>query len=170
MPFRLGLAIALLSALAWTARADTTVTSRHYRVVDGDTIRVGDERIRLVGIDAPEREQECLTKEGGPWACGAAATRMLEELLAASAIGVTCVIEGEDRYQRLLGVCYAGSLLKGVDVQRALVLSGLAVAEYDPRYRADERRAKAEARGLWSGSFTRPKEWRAERRKGKKGN
>ena len=157
-------AVAALSALGCTAQADTVVSGRHYRVVDGDTIHIGEHKIRLLGIDAPEREQECRGANGGTWACGRGATAMLRNLLEGSAAGVSCVIEGEDRYRRLLGVCYAGSAGTGIDVQRALVRAGLAVAEYDARYRADESRAKSEKRGLWAGEFKRPRDWRAERR------
>ena len=47
-------------------------------VTDGDTLRIGPERIRLHGIDAPESAQSC--RAGGKtWACGAAATRALRE-------------------------------------------------------------------------------------------
>ena len=92
---------------------------------------------------------------------------MLTNLLTGSSTGVSCAIEGTDRYGRDLGVCYAGPVGTGIDVQKTLVLAGLAVAEYDTRYRAYERTAKAGRRGIWSGEFTRPKDWRAERRGGK---
>ena len=161
-------AVAALSALVWATPAtpaDTVVSGQHYRVVDGDTIHIGEHKIRLVGIDAPERNQPCRDASGGIWACGRAATAMLQNLLDASPTGVSCVIEGEDRYKRQLGVCYAGAAGIGIDVQRELVRAGLAVAEYDPRYRADERRAKSEKWGLWAGEFRRPKDWRADKRR-----
>ena len=43
-------------------------------VTDGDTLRLGAERVRLHGIDAPESKQTC--RAGGEtWRCGAAVTR-----------------------------------------------------------------------------------------------
>ena len=42
------------------------------RVIDGDTLGVSGQRIRLHGIDAPEKNQTCQI-EGTPWACGIAA-------------------------------------------------------------------------------------------------
>ena len=39
-------------------------------VVDGDTIRVGGETVRLFGIDAPEVEQACRRPGGEVWRCG----------------------------------------------------------------------------------------------------
>jgi endonuclease YncB( thermonuclease family) len=41
----------------------------YIRVTDGDTIRIGDRRIRLYGIDAPEIKQICL-KDNLEWKCG----------------------------------------------------------------------------------------------------
>ena len=60
------------------------------RAVDGDTIRVGGERIRLRGIDTPE-----LSEFDGP-----AAKRRLEELLHNGSIRI--VPHGRDVYNRLL--------------------------------------------------------------------
>jgi endonuclease YncB( thermonuclease family) len=46
----------VLIALAGMASADLTGS---LRVIDGDTVAIGDMRIRLHGIDAPERQQKC---------------------------------------------------------------------------------------------------------------
>lgn len=64
------------------------------RAVDGDTIRVGGERIRLRGIDTPE-----LSEFDGP-----AAKRRLEELLRNGPIRI--VPHGRDIYNRLLADVY----------------------------------------------------------------
>ncbi len=60
------------------------------RVVDGDTIRVGSERIRLRGIDTPE-----MSELEGP-----AAKRRLEELLRSGPIRIEP--HGRDVYHRLV--------------------------------------------------------------------
>lgn len=60
------------------------------RVVDGDTIRIGVERIRLRGIDTPE-----LSEFEGP-----AAKRRLEQLLQSGSIRIEP--HGRDVYNRLL--------------------------------------------------------------------
>ena len=46
------------------------------RVVDGDTLVISKERIRLHGIDSPETRQTC-TKDGKVWNCGRDATAAL---------------------------------------------------------------------------------------------
>ena len=51
------------------------------RVVDGDTIDIGDTRIRLEGIDAPEAGQTCKRKWFGSWPCGAVATAALARMV-----------------------------------------------------------------------------------------
>lgn len=67
--------VAFLAALALylppCATADTSTLSGPARVVDGDTLEVGSERIRLFGIDAPETKQLCKNKSGKDYACGA---------------------------------------------------------------------------------------------------
>jgi endonuclease YncB( thermonuclease family) len=45
------------------------------RVIDGDTLDVGSRRIRLAGIDAPEREQQCIDAAKQPTACGKTSRR-----------------------------------------------------------------------------------------------
>ena len=65
----------LVSALIVATSAFADVTG-NARVVDGDTIHVGNTKIRLYGIDAPERKQTC-TAGGKEWSCGQEASKAL---------------------------------------------------------------------------------------------
>ena len=86
-------------------------------VTDGDTLRIGSERIRLHGIDAPESKQSCRAR-GETWACGAAATRALRERIGGRS--VECAERDRDRYGRIVVV----SQVVGVDVNAWMVEQG----------------------------------------------
>ncbi|KAA5599873.1 thermonuclease family protein [Blastochloris sulfoviridis] len=121
------------------------------RVVDGDSLRIGNAEIRLYGIDAPERSQTC-ERDGRSWPCGEAARRRLADL--AEYRLVRCKVRDTDRYRRAVSECEAG----GADLARQMALDGLAVAESG--YFVEEVRARVNGRGLWAGQFVRPSEWR----------
>lgn len=120
---------------------------------DGDTLRLGEERVRLTGLDAPEHDQTCIDALGAAWTCGRTSSRRLGELIEGRA--VTCKTEGKDRYGRFLARCSAG----GNDLGAVLVSEGLAVADL-PAYASEEARARRERRGIWAGSFDSPRQWR----------
>jgi endonuclease YncB( thermonuclease family) len=124
------------------------------RVVDGDTIRLAGQRVRLTGIDAPEREQSCTDAAGQSWACGEVARNAMQKLLAGG--DVDCVAGSRDRYGRPLADCRIGSL----DLGRTMVATGMAVA--DGNYSSEQQAARAAKLGIWGGSFVLPEEWRRE--------
>jgi endonuclease YncB( thermonuclease family) len=100
--FRIVVAAFLLAALARPSFAHVTGTAT---VIDGDTIVVAGERVRLEGIDAPELHQTC-TAYGQEWACGPTSAEWLKERLHGRQ--VECIGHARDRFGRLLAVCYAG--------------------------------------------------------------
>ncbi|HVH03049.1 MAG TPA: thermonuclease family protein [Amaricoccus sp.] len=128
-------------------------------VSDGDTLRIGTERIRLFGIDAPEARQTCDSGAKGEWACGAAATARLHALVADRR--VTCVPRDRDRYGRMVATCR----VDGLDLGERMVAEGLARAytRFGDDYAATEHRAKTERIGLWHGPAAAPWEFRADR-------
>ena len=65
--------------MAWAAVA--SAQEGPARVIDGDTLDVAGERVRLHGIDAPEKDQTC-TIDGRAWECGIAAWGRLVQILA----------------------------------------------------------------------------------------
>jgi endonuclease YncB( thermonuclease family) len=128
------------------------------RVVDGDTIDITGQRIRLPGLDAPEWNQTCKTTAGEAWGCGAAAAKRMRELTRGRTL--TCRPEGHDRYGRLLAVCRDGK----TDIAEALVADGFATAT--SRYANAEAVARQARRGIWQGSFDSPAEWRRRETEG----
>lgn len=103
-------------------------------VIDGDTIDTTVGRIRVIGIDTPERG-EC---NFGP------ATSLLKRLIAESGNQVVLIGASDkddtDRYGRLLRYIDSPS---GLDFGRELIAAGYAIARYDSRdgYGAHPREA-----------------------------
>jgi len=125
-------------------------------VMDGDTLEMHSQRIRLHGIDAPESLQSCHLPDGRTWRCGYTAARRLRDFIGNKT--VTCEPKGQDRYGRIVAVCAAG----GEDLGAWLVEHGwaLAYARYSQAYAAQQKRAEAVRAGIWQSRFQKPWEWR----------
>ena len=151
----LRLAVTAVLLLLSSAAAAQLVFSGVGRVKDGDSLMVGATEVRLHGIDAPELHQTC-QRAGRSWACGAEAKEQLEALAGGKRID--CDQVGTDQYQRALARCRVGDL----DINRTLVALGYAVAfrRYSLDYASAEESAKVNRRGLWSGTFEMPSEYR----------
>lgn len=123
-------------------------------VHDGDTLTVNGQKFRLYGMDAPELAQTC-TRDSQEWACGETARQYLVQLIGGQ--NVTCIAEGKT-YERELGRCTAG----GKDLSREMVLAGYALAyrQYSKELVPEEVEAKQQNKGIWSGTFQKPWEWR----------
>jgi len=139
--------VGLLLALACTANAET-ITGRVVGVADGDTITVLDadkvqHKIRLAGIDAPEKKQPFGNRS--------------KESLSELAFDKTVAVETtkRDKYGRQIGKV----LVSGQDVNLVQVERGMAwfyrqyQREQSPNdqrlYEAAEDAARAGKRGLW---------------------
>lgn len=72
-------ALALVGELPGMKAENDPDISGSARVIDGDMLAIGDKRIRLAGIDAPERGQDCEDADVKAWACGAAATAWMHK-------------------------------------------------------------------------------------------
>jgi endonuclease YncB( thermonuclease family) len=115
------------------------------RVVDGEALQIGDARVLLFGIDAPELDQTC-TRDGESWPCGMASAQALAELIGGRE--VTCKVESVDYNGRALSTC---RLSDGSEINRAQVAAGWAAAyrRISRRYIPDEDAAKAGLLGIW---------------------
>ena len=71
-----------------------------------------------------------------------------------SCVSDLCKINGEDKYNRYIGVCYIGNL----DLNREMVLKGWAIAYryYSLDYIKEEEIAKNNRDGIWIGKFEEP--------------
>jgi endonuclease YncB( thermonuclease family) len=129
------------------------------QVSDGDSLRSGDLRIRLFGIDAPELKQQCADQNGVLWSCGTAALQQLNALISKNK-DLQCSLRDVDRYGRLVMQCFNGP----IDIGAAMVLSGYALAyrQFSDLYIAEEEQAKTTLKGIWRGAFTPPWEWRRQ--------
>ncbi|UYN97812.1 MAG: thermonuclease family protein [Enhydrobacter sp.] len=126
-------------------------------VVDGDTLEIRSQRVRLHGIDAPESRQLCTRQDGTRWRCGQQAALALADRIGTAT--VRCEGNSRDRYGRLIAVCYKNK----EDLNRWMVANGWAVAyrRYSLAYAPDEDRARAARNGIWSSTFDMPWDWRA---------
>jgi len=124
-------------------------------VIDGDTIEIHGQRIRLFGIDAPESRQTCET-DGQTYRCGQQAALVLADHVGQQT--VACEPRDTDRYGRIVAVCRAGA----EDLNAWLVSQGWALAyrHYSMAYAGQEDAARAAQLGIWRGAFTAPWDWR----------
>ncbi len=129
--------------------------------IDGDTIEIHGQRIRLFGIDAPEGGQRCNDAKSKSYRCGQRAAMALFNKIGRQS--VACEPRDKDRYGRVVAVCRAG----GVDLNGWLVAEGLAIAyrRFSNAYVLQEAAARSGKRGLWAGAFMLPEEWRRSNRK-----
>jgi endonuclease YncB( thermonuclease family) len=146
--------VILLLSLAGPASA-AELTGRA-SVIDGDTIDIRNERIRLHGIDAPESAQWCLDGAGQGYRCGQQAAFALADRIGAQ--NIRCDLLDRDRYGRHIGRCFLGE----ADLNAWMVRQGQAVAyrRFSTEYVAVEEAARRDEIGLWQGDFDLPWDWR----------
>lgn len=154
---------ACLLSTCLDARADDI--AGRATVTDADTIRIGNAKIRLFGIDAPESAQQC-ARDGKCYPCGQEATEALSRLLGASQ--VDCKDTGGRTYGRMVAVCF----IDGKNVNAEIVRQGHAVPYW--RYLSDRpasaasilaayAEAKLKGSGIHAGEFVSPETWRHDK-------
>ncbi|MDE0410797.1 MAG: thermonuclease family protein [Gammaproteobacteria bacterium] len=124
-------------------------------VTDGDGLEVKGHVIRMAGLDAPEHDQPAQRSNGQWFNHG----RQVKSALIRKIGGrdVEVVTHGRDPYGRVLGTVF----LDGEDINRWLVLRGLAIAAYGKQYQSAERWSRAKGLGMWGLMQAQdPREWR----------
>ena len=134
------------------------------KVVDGDTIKINSKKIRLYGIDAPEKKQKCkkiyltisfmsFTKD---YMCGEVSTQKIIKKINKQKLN--CNILDVDRYKRLIGECFK----RNINLNSWMVSNGFAVAyrKYSKKYVSYEINAKNKKLGIWQGKFEMPWDYR----------
>ncbi len=136
------------------------------KVVDGDSIKVDGNSVRLFELDAPEYKQTCFDASEIEYNCGQMSRNFLVKL--ADQKQVTCYYEQKDIYNRFLGKCFIGK----ISINEEIVKNGMGII-YD--YKASsqkmddlEQEAKINKRGVWQGAFQLPKEYRKSHKHAKK--
>ncbi len=155
------LTLSVLVVVCAPTLADT-LSGKVVKVTDGDTITIlkdnTQHRIRLQGIDAPERKQ----------AFGNASRKHLAYLVAGKEVTVKWV--KRDRYRRIVGFV----LVDGKDINLVQLKAGMAwfyryyQRELSPenrkRYAQAEDQARTDRLGLWQDKNPMPPwEWRRQR-------
>ena len=144
------LQVILLCAILGCTQQVTTISS--VEIIDGDTFRLETgEKVRLIGIDAPE-----LSQPGG---------EMAREYLAHLLLGKPIILErgseDRDKYNRLLRFVYIGNLC----INEEMIRQGYAEARYLPEnpireyYVQLEIQAEVTKAGLWSDNVFQPRSY-----------
>ena len=121
------------------------------KIIDGDTIHIEKNKIRLHGIDAPEIDQTCTIKDK-VWNCGIESSLELKKLILDN--NISCVVSDIDKYNRYIAECF----INNQNINELMVRNGWAIAYryYSLDFIDDEGIAKNNKAGIWKGEFLDP--------------
>ena len=127
------------------------------RIIDGDTIHIKSNKIRLHGIDAPETKQTCKI-DNQDWYCGKQSTKELKNLINNQK--VECNVNDVDRYNRYVAICYVNE----ININQWMVKNGWAIAYryYSKDYIVEEKYANDNKLGIWKSEFIEPYAYRRQ--------
>lgn len=143
------LALIITTFLTFSAHSETV--NGQATVIDGDTLEIREQRIRLHGVDAFESNQLCTSRHGQKYRCGAKAANALDRFIGSR--NVSCKKKGMS-YNRWVATCHVGE----TDLAQWMVAKGWALAwtKYSRRYLPDMNQAERLMLGAWSGTFAKP--------------
>ncbi|MEN3975046.1 thermonuclease family protein [Emcibacter sp. SYSU 3D8] len=138
-----------------TAHADQTGTAD---VIDGETLEMQGQVVKLFGIDALEPEQICLNGNR-PWPCGEESARSLSSLIGGQPVRCQTI-------RNVGGYILATCDLNGEDLGAWMVASGWAFADRSVNndYAPYEDTAQSARQGVWTGDYIAPWDWREGKR------
>ena len=127
-------------------------------VIDGDSIIVSENEVRLFGLDAPEYRQTCFDASENEYECGKTSRDFLVKLTNKKE--AKCIYFEKDIYNRYLAKCFIGE----VSINDEILKNGMAVI-YDFSQASEEEirledAAKSQKLGIWQGAFQLPKDYR----------
>lgn len=133
------------------------------KVGDGDSIKINNQKIRLLGIDAPEYAQKCFDENEEPYDCGIVSQKFLIDLVDGK--NVDCNYQEKDIYGRYLAYCF----LEKTSISNEILANGMAVI-YNFKYAKSEeikleKQAQNKKIGIWRGAFELPKDYRKRTKK-----
>ena len=144
--------LVLILIFTFEARAESPV-------IDGDSLRINNKDIRLIGIDAPEYDQYCFDANNIEYECGQEAYMFLKILVENGLKQnqkLKCNKKGMDKYKRDLSECFIGN----ININKAMIKSGYAVVYRHDSYQKLEDQARKRQIGIWQGKFMRPELYR----------
>ena len=112
------LSIIILENLAKNQEYSFTGDKFVSKIIDGDTVIIEGESVRLLGIDSDERGYPCYVS----------AKNRLEEIVLDKEVELVVGNEDKDMYKRYLRYIFLG----GENINLKLVQEGLAVARFSP--------------------------------------
>lgn len=152
--------LAVLGGVVCPAYADAI--SGRPTVTDGDTLRfIGGIKVRLFGIDTPEKTQRC-EANGACYQCGKEAADYVRSIIGDQQ--VTCEFTGDKSYDRYVAICSVGKR----DLGEAVIAAGWALPyeqflrghRLERSYTSALKTAQSKALGMNRGRFIPPEDWR----------
>ena len=150
----------ILLLLSVTSNGNSKTILGKARIIDGDTIHIKSNKIRLHGIDAPESKQTCKIDNQDCY-CGKQSTKELKNLINNQK--VECITNDVDRYNRYIAICFVDE----ININQWMVKNGWAIAYryYSKDYVVEEKFANDNKLGIWKSEFIEPYAYRRQNKK-----